>query len=64
MDIDNKDIDRKRKDIEDSYNTIVRDLELSLDKYMKALPETPLSLPIKTKIIITRKGHTIRSYYV
>ena len=42
--------------IEDTYNDNIRDLEFSLDKYMKNLPESPLSLPIKTKIIFEKRN--------
>lgn len=38
---------------------VIKDLEDSLDKYMKNLPESPLLLPIKTKIFIEDKNITI-----
>jgi hypothetical protein len=49
----------KRNEIEFAYNNTIKELEESLDKYMKNLPESPLSLPIKTKLVIVRKNHTI-----
>jgi hypothetical protein len=38
---------------------IIKDLEVSLDKYMKNLPESPLLLPVKTKIYIESRNITI-----
>lgn len=45
--------------IEANHKILVKDLESSLEQYMKKLPESPLSLPIKTKIIIIDKKVTI-----
>jgi hypothetical protein len=59
MNVDNSKLNNKRIDVENNYNTVVKELEASLDKYMKNLPETPLSLPIKTKLVIVKKNHTI-----
>jgi hypothetical protein len=44
------------KAIEEKYNSCQKDLEFSLEKYMKNLPESPISLPIKTKIIFERRN--------
>lgn len=41
------------------HSNLIKDLESSLDKYMKNLPESPLLLPIKTKIYIERKNVTV-----
>ena len=38
---------------------VIKDLALSLDKYMKNLPESPLLLPVKTKIFVEAKNVTI-----
>jgi len=38
---------------------VIKDLEVSLDKYMKNLPESPLLLPIQTKIYVEAKNVTI-----
>ncbi len=45
--------------MEISHQGLIKDLESSLEKYMKGLPESPLVLPVKTKIIIDRKNVNI-----
>jgi hypothetical protein len=50
----------KLKKLEDETvnrkDSIIKELELSLDKYMKNLPESPLVLPIKVKIFVEKKN--------
>ena len=38
---------------------VIKELATSLDNYMKNLPESPLLLPVKTKIFVESKNITI-----
>jgi hypothetical protein len=49
----------EKKKLEENHNNLMKDLENSLEKYMKNLPESPLLLSVKTKILIERKNITI-----
>ena len=52
------------KKIEERYENNIKDLEFSLEKYMKNLPESPISLPIKTKIIFEKRNLVINNIIV
>ncbi len=46
----------EKTNVERNHFNLINDLQVSLEKCLKALPESPLSLPVKTKIILKRKN--------
>jgi hypothetical protein len=54
-------LNRKLQELQNNHMRLIQDIRDSLDSVMKTLPESPLSLPIKTKICIERQNFTIEN---
>ena len=54
-------LNKKLQELQNNHMRLIQDIGESLDSFMKTLPESPLSLPIKTKIYIERKNFTIEN---
>ncbi len=52
-------MENHKKSLLERKESIINDLGKSLEGYMKNLPESPLLLPVKTKIYIECKKMTI-----
>lgn len=48
-------LESQKKAIEERHKIYIKDLETSLENYMQKLPESPITLPIKTKIIFEKR---------
>jgi hypothetical protein len=54
--VDYSKLELEKNLINERHTLLIRNLEISLDKYMKNLPDSPLIMPIKTKIFIEKKN--------
>jgi hypothetical protein len=55
----NENFEEEKQKLEINHINLIKDIKNSLENYLKVLPESPLSLPVKTKIMLKRKNVVI-----